>query len=712
MSAAINEVLMNRKLPESLCPAVPALLTVFFITLTLYIPPAAAPVSAASSEYVSCSTVEDLALFFSVCRDTGLSSFTLKCEDELFEELQENDFAELHRQEMIAQIGSRHMLYYSDGRMEYEDVIYSETPVSVCQSMDDVEVAVMGYDLLGITDYILICNENLFKSLFNDGYLYHIAARNGIEDIQFLGYKDNHLEITSTSHFPQPYIYAKDGTAILDALRSFRDRQTADFVIVTDPAVLHKLLDEEHRGLNQLLALGQVDYYQWNSRTFGGILFFSETTFTDVPRILCGTEEDMVQTIRQAGAGDITDFSMVISPELYAALIGNGKTPLDNLEKRAGLTTYEWRSCSSSLSTVTYTGANIAAEVRQLSTLQEACSYMAECTARQDAVIHLFCSDTLYHELLEGGEWLSVGTESGDGAVLTYLNDLICLDGIQNCTISKVSATCVITLYDIRYYPGRKILSALRSGTLSSLSPREQQTWQEAQDLAMQAVQAATEPAARGQMQTAAFIHDSLCERAAYQIDETSDEDDNAIGVFLNGLANCDGYSDAFYLTASLAGLPVRCQYGDTWSGDSENADSTHVWNLIGINGSWVAVDVTWDDDDEPGKPSCCWFLAGEDRMSRTHFWNRRTTVAIAPYTDPALRPRAEYTIRREEDISDVAWSIASGQLPCAEIFFTMNYGEELRSDLFQALHDEGIGDIHYQWNQEMGRLFLTSLEY
>ena len=688
------------------------MLSVLILILALYVPFTAEPVSAASSEYVSCSTEEDLALFFSVCREAGLSSFSLKCEEELFQVLKENDFAELHRQELIAQISSRHMSYYPDGRMEYEDVVYSSVPVSVCRSLDDAEVAVMGYDLLGITEYVLVCTEDLFKTLFTDGYLYHIAARNGIEDLQFLGYQDNHLEVTSASHFSQPFLYAKDGTEILDALRSFHDRQASDFVIVTDPAVLSKLLEEDYRGLNRLLALGQVDDYRWNSRTFGGVLYFSETSFTDIPRILCGSEEDMVQTIRQAGAGDITDFSMVISPELYASLMENGKAPLDNVEKRAGLTTYEWRSYSSSLSTVTYTGAEIAAEVRQLSTMQEACSYMAECTARQDAVIHLFCTEPLYKELLEGSEWLSVGTGSQDGPILTYLNDIISLDGIQNCTISKVSATCVITLYDIRYYPGRIILSALRNGTLSSLSSREQQTYQEAQNLAQQALQSATEPAARGQMQIAAFIHDSLCERTVYLIDETSEEDDNAIGVFLNGLANCDGYSDAFYLAASLAGLTVRCQHGDTWSGDAENADSTHVWNLIEIGGSWMAVDVTWDDDDVPGKPSYCWFLAGEDRMNRTHFWNRQVTVPVAPYTDPALRPRMEYTIRQAEDISDVAWSIASRQLPCAEIYFTISHGEELHSELFQELHNEGIGNIRYQWNEEMGRLFLTSLEY
>ena len=158
---------------------------VFFTIFILFL--TARPVSAASSEYVSCTTEEDLALFFSVCRDAQLTSFSVQCGEELFQKLQENDFAGLHRQEMIAQIQTRKMYYYTDGRMEYQDVVYSQAPVSVCQSIADAEVAVLGYDLLGISNYLLVCTEDLFQTLFTEGYLFHIAARNGIENIKFLG---------------------------------------------------------------------------------------------------------------------------------------------------------------------------------------------------------------------------------------------------------------------------------------------------------------------------------------------------------------------------------------------------------------------------------------------------------------------------------------------------------------------------------------------
>lgn len=59
----------------------------------------------------------------------------------------------------------------------------------------------------------------------------------------------------------------------------------------------------------------------------------------------------------------------------------------------------------------------------------------------------------------------------------------------------------------------------------------------------------------------------------------------------LDHKAECDGYSDAFYLLCSLAGIKVGLQYGYIENG-------THQWNTVMINGSWYFTDVTWDDVD------------------------------------------------------------------------------------------------------------------
>ena len=98
---------------------------------------------------------------------------------------------------------------------------------------------------------------------------------------------------------------------------------------------------------------------------------------------------------------------------------------------------------------------------------------------------------------------------------------------------------------------------------------------------------------------------------------------DAAVGVLLDGIADCDGYSDAFYLLGNLAGFTVRLVHGTT--NNPFEGNPNHMWNEIAMDGEWYAVDVTWDDyEDEsrPFSPYCIYFNVGADRLGRTHFWD------------------------------------------------------------------------------------------
>ncbi len=59
------------------------------------------------------------------------------------------------------------------------------------------------------------------------------------------------------------------------------------------------------------------------------------------------------------------------------------------------------------------------------------------------------------------------------------------------------------------------------------------------------------------------------------------------------GRANCQGYADAFFLCASLAGFDVKYQNGWTRAGES------HTWNRVLWEGTWLDVDLTWMDAGE-----------------------------------------------------------------------------------------------------------------
>ena len=64
----------------------------------------------------------------------------------------------------------------------------------------------------------------------------------------------------------------------------------------------------------------------------------------------------------------------------------------------------------------------------------------------------------------------------------------------------------------------------------------------------------------------------------------------NCVTALTLGRANCQGYADAFFLTASLAGFEVRYQNGWNRSGEG------HTWNRVLLDGVWLDLDLTWMD--------------------------------------------------------------------------------------------------------------------
>ncbi len=62
-----------------------------------------------------------------------------------------------------------------------------------------------------------------------------------------------------------------------------------------------------------------------------------------------------------------------------------------------------------------------------------------------------------------------------------------------------------------------------------------------------------------------------------------------AYGALVNGLAVCEGYSEAFLLLCWTAGIEARLVEG-TGNGGG------HEWNVVKIQGQWYQIDVTWGD--------------------------------------------------------------------------------------------------------------------
>ena len=218
-------------------------------------------------------------------------------------------------------------------------------------------------------------------------------------------------------------------------------------------------------------------------------------------------------------------------------------------------------------------------------------------------------------------------TDEVKGHSAIHVKEPLYWDFLTNAGIYKAAVEVnrhFLVVNGAEYYSGKAIAWYYRNGKTDSLNEKQQKTL----DAALGIIRATSGSETR----RARKIHDALCKRISYDgsresydwfgAERTRFEDkDTAIGALLEGKADCDGYSDAFYLCASLSGMDVGYLYGGT----REKADSSHLRNIICLDGKWRMVDVTWDDKE--GKaPSDKYFDIGAAQAGN-FIWDTRAEL-------------------------------------------------------------------------------------
>ena len=91
-------------------------------------------------------------------------------------------------------------------------------------------------------------------------------------------------------------------------------------------------------------------------------------------------------------------------------------------------------------------------------------------------------------------------------------------------------------------------------------------------------------------------FHDYLINNTVYDKDRANNiengKDDNyvynshkASGPLLEGYSLCSGYSDAMKIYLDMLNVP-----------NYKISNTTHIWNLVYLDGQWLHLDLTWDD--------------------------------------------------------------------------------------------------------------------
>ena len=329
------------------------------------------------------------------------------------------------------------------------------------------------------------------------------------------------------------------------------------------------------------------------------------------------------------------------------------------------------------------TTAPLVSEI--LDTVAEAVAYTEEMVRTGAEEFTLVCTEEVYNALVKT-------TYKTDGVERKAFHSLLDQTGVYSCADRTVAMKRTITITDISLYPGYEILRSVEAGKEESLSSRLKETLAEARSMA--AACRTPDP-----LETAKNIQGAICQRVRYAYMTNMSDVDTAVGALVDGVADCDGYADAFYLVGSLAGLDVRYQHGIASTYDLEAnklETASHMWNLLKLDGSWRVVDVCWADGEDG--IDYTWFNIGRDRASRSRTWQEDLSVPLLETTDLSARPETEYSVTSYENLeAAILEAIEKEQSSFTVIFDNENYGS--RKEAFDVLFQHYNGEVFYYWD-------------
>lgn len=308
-------------------------------------------------------------------------------------------------------------------------------------------------------------------------------------------------------------------------------------------------------------------------------------------------------------------------------------------------------------------------------------------------------------------EEISFGyTEQLDGlmrpydAVMTIMYNcgLICWDEYHD----RENRT--VTLENIEYYQGFRIVACVAAGREALLTEEEAAALAEAEKIVSEVLSRTQD-----EYEIALAFHDELVRRVTYEgNDDEADWDsrDTAVGALLYGRAECDGYTDAYYLLGQLAGLSVGYQHG--FGIHEDGSEERHLWNVIQWDGQWYQADVTWDDigyEWDPQMGTYRYFSIGAGLMRENHRWE----PALSPHPQAETADPARFFYTREqaeggslcyETIEAAAEAVKRAQKAGMQrIHGMVRVRDEGASQLNNALYRGGLKGGWHIWSYPAG---------
>lgn len=415
--------------------------------------------------------------------------------------------------------------------------------------------------------------KSFFTSLRanNFEWLHQLEGAAGIDSRKMTYYEASGLVLYSEIVYAENFSSVSTVDELRQLMKSYRSKGQTGYAFHCTEDLYRQLAAKEFDKLHQLE--GEAGF-ETRTMTYHETKY--QITYADIvyARYLASvsTMAELRQAMQHYQQAAQKEYTIHCEDSLYQQLLQNDFARLRQVEGEVG---FKKRSMSynEGKRTIIYSEIEYAANLTTVRTLGDFKQQMLQlCLALKDEFA-FHCSEELYSILSRNDFAYLHAVESNCGI---YLRDMNYSDEKR-----------MLTYTNIEYYPGYYIAQSLKLGETWRISGRLLTLYKEARQI-LQDVKARC---GSDRLALQSGLQEAIMSRVEYLKGFSDGDQDTAYGALLNGRCECDGYADAFYLLADIAGFNVRFQQGkDITDGES------HLWNVIEHDGMWFFTDLTWCD--------------------------------------------------------------------------------------------------------------------
>lgn len=205
--------------------------------------------------------------------------------------------------------------------------------------------------------------------------------------------------------------------------------------------------------------------------------------------------------------------------------------------------------------------------------------------------------------------------------------------------------------------------------------------------------------------------HDYIVENCRYNKDAIdndtlTDDDFSPYGVFVKGVAVCEGYAEAFKMLMDIAGIDCIIVTGTV------NDGVAHAWNMVKLENDWYHVDVTFDDPEPETDEIVYLYLNVSDKViEKDHTWNKNMTPE-------AESDKYDYVVMNNCEIDTIVkvkeTIVNSSFRKDSYVSFVWTGGEMITDQVWtNILGDTDIENLSYSCMGATGRImYMIKLSY